>query len=284
MNGRTLNVRPILLRIKSDVFLRLLGCILHIGWLDVVLYNSFALSTLLHFKLRDIEPVHVVHMGVKPPCQLYARVEGLSAVFGKTFPAKVEASVHQFHVRALSQCIINNGLIFVNGDGTRRINQISSRFRVRGDTVNGAEDKLLLEVRKEVEIAFRLYKCISTSKKAPPNGGNITLLTFTLESLLMTPVPLHGASRRTLSNPPITLGNSRPSYEQTTTFLHPRRCTFAVRLFVRALFVSLAKIMPVFRSNAAICVVLPPGADAMSSTRSLGWGDSAMTGRNDDAA
>lgn len=116
------------------------------------------------------------------------------------------------------------------------------------------------------------------------NGCGRTLLTFTLGSLLMTPVPLHGASKSTLSNPPKTLGNSRPSYEHTTTFLHPSRCTFAVKLLVRALFASLAKMTPVFCMSAAICVVFPPGAEAMSKTRSLGCGESAMTGKNDEAA
>ena len=110
------------------------------------------------------------------------------------------------------------------------------------------------------------------------------MFVLTLASLLMTPVPLHGASSSTRSKPPMTLGNSRPSYEHTTTFLQPKRCTFAVRLFVRALFASLANTTPVFCMRAAICVVLPPGAEAMSSTRSPGWGDRAITGRNEEAA
>lgn len=100
----------------------------------------------------------------------------------------------------------------------------------------------------------------------------------------MTPVPLQGASNSTLSNPPMTFGNSLPSYEQTTTFLHPRRCTFAVKLFVLALFESLAKITPEFCIKAAMCVVFPPGADAISKTRSFGLGESAITGRKEDAA
>lgn len=50
------------------------------------------------------------------------------------------------------------------------------------------------------------------------------LLVFTEASLLITPVPEQGASRRTLSNPPITFGKSRPSWLQTMTllFLHGR--------------------------------------------------------------
>jgi hypothetical protein len=42
-------------------------------------------------------------------------------------------------------------------------------------------------------------------------GEDRTLLTLTVASLLMTPVPEHGASSKTRSKPPMTLGNSRPS-------------------------------------------------------------------------
>jgi hypothetical protein len=73
-------------------------------------------------------------------------VEGLSAVLRETFPAKAEISVDKFHVRALPQGIIDDSFIFINGDGTRGIDQITPRFGVRRDAVNGAEDKLLLEV------------------------------------------------------------------------------------------------------------------------------------------
>lgn len=38
-----------------------------------------------------------------------------------------------------------------------------------------------------------------------------TLLTLTVASFEMTPVPLHGASSKTRSNPPMTFGNSLPS-------------------------------------------------------------------------
>ena len=61
-----------------------------------------------------------------------------------------------------------------------------------------------------------------------------------LGSLLMTPVPLQGTSNSTLSNSPITFGNSLPSYEQTTTFT-PQTVHIAIKLFVLALFESLAK-------------------------------------------
>jgi hypothetical protein len=88
-------------------------------------------------------------------------VEGLSAILCKSIPPKAETSVNQFHVRALSQRIVDDSLVLIDSDGTCGINQKSSRFGVRRDTVDGAEDKLLLEVREEVEITFRLYKYVS---------------------------------------------------------------------------------------------------------------------------
>jgi hypothetical protein len=48
-------------------------------------------------------------------------VEGFSAIFRKTLLTKAEASVHKFHVRALPQRIIDNSLVFINGNGARGI-------------------------------------------------------------------------------------------------------------------------------------------------------------------
>ena len=52
----------------------------------------------------------------------------------------------------------------------------------------------------------------------------------------------------------------------------------------RALLGSLANTLPVFFIRAEMYVVLPPGAEAMSSTRSCSWGANAITGMNDEAA
>ena len=64
----------------------------------------------------------------------------------------------------------------------------------------------------------------------------------------------------------------------------PMRWTLAVRLLMRALLLSFAKMQPVFCMRAERYVTLPPGALAMSRMRSWGCGASAMHGRKDETA
>ena len=66
----------------------------------------------------------------------------------------------------------------------------------------------------------------------------------------MTPVPEHGASSKTRSKPPMTLGKARPSWLQMTTLRQPMRDTLADSALMRCLFESLAKTVPVFCSSA----------------------------------
>ena len=61
----------------------------------------------------------------------------------------------------------------------------------------------------------------------------------------------------------------------------PMRCRLPTRLGRRFSLISLAKRVPVFFMSAARYVVLPPGAAAMSHTRSPSCGASAMHGRNE---
>ena len=63
----------------------------------------------------------------------------------------------------------------------------------------------------------------------------------------------------------------------------PRRARLPRSALIRALFESLATIVPVLFISAARCDVLPPGAAAMSNTRMSLPGARARTGRNDEA-
>ena len=110
------------------------------------------------------------------------------------------------------------------------------------------------------------------------------LFVLTLGSLAMTPVPEQGASRSTRSNPPMSLGKLRASSEQMIVFLTPMRWIFPIRALLRDLLLSFAKMVPVLRIRAAMWVVFPPGAAAMSRMRSFSWGARAMTGRSEEAA
>lgn len=66
--------------------------------------------------------------------------------------------------------------------------------------------------------------------------------------------------------------------------LQPMRATLPLSALDRSLLASFANTTPEFCSCAAMCVVLPPGAEDISSTRSPGWGSRAMTGRKEEAA
>mmetsp|Transcript_37080 Transcript_37080/g.95760 ORF Transcript_37080/g.95760 Transcript_37080/m.95760 type:complete len:215 (+) Transcript_37080:683-1327(+) len=108
-------------------------------------------------------------------------------------------------------------------------------------------------------------------------------LILTEGSRATMPEPVQGASRSTRSsfgNIPISF---LPSRLVTTTLVRPMRCTLATSALHRSLLRSLAKSVPVLCISWPMCVVLPPGAAAMSRMTSFCCGASAMTGTKDDA-
>lgn len=104
---------------------------------------------------------------------------------------------------------------------------------------------------------------------------------FICGSREITPRPVQGASRRHLSNLRYIFGNFLPSWHDTTQLNTPNLCMFAFRDFKRSFFTSFATKTPVFFINWAMYDVLPPGAAAMSRTRSFGYGASVITGRKE---
>jgi hypothetical protein len=133
-------------------------------------------------------------------------VECLALETLESLYTELETCRHKFTVWSFLQGVVDNCLVLVDCDGTCGVYNVSSgsaRWRAR---VERTENELFLQVRKQLEVTFSLPSALRllSMKK-------LTLLTFTLASFEMTPVPLHGASSSTLSNPPITLGNSRAS-------------------------------------------------------------------------
>ena len=58
-----------------------------------------------------------------------------------------KVSIHQMNVGSLSECVVDNRLVLVDGNRTSRIDQISARFRGWIDAVNGTQNELLLQMR-----------------------------------------------------------------------------------------------------------------------------------------
>ena len=100
-------------------------------------------------------------------------------------------------------------------------------------------------------------------------------------SRAITPRPVHGASRRTLSNLVNIFGSFLPSWFETTTLFIPSLWQFALRLFRRSFLTSFATRIPVFFINYAMYEVLPPGAAAMSKILSFAWGARVITGKKE---
>jgi hypothetical protein len=186
------------------------------------LTSNIRLGRFSNFELGHKEAVHVVHVGIKPPRELEGISKRLVAIRGKAFLAEFKTRVDELDVRSLAQSIGHDGLVLFDSDRTCRVHNEPTRGRVGRHRIDRRKDELFLQMRKQGKVSRRLWgqehilrlEIIPPSPKGP-NGALDhvirTLLTLTLASLLMTPVPLHGASSRTRSNPPITLGNSRPS-------------------------------------------------------------------------
>ena len=83
-------------------------------------------------------------------------MERLPAVLGVAFSPELETRFDQLGVRSLSQRIVYHRFVLVYGDGTGRIHDVPARFRIGADAVDRAENELLLQMRQQSKIAFRL--------------------------------------------------------------------------------------------------------------------------------
>jgi hypothetical protein len=191
-------------------------------------------------------------MRVEPPRQLNPLRELLPPERLEALLSERQPSVDKLDVRALAEGVGDDSFVLFGRDGAGRVDDVTALFGGVGDGVDGAEEELLLEVAEEHEVTLGLWKetKISAKKSEEAERRERTLLTLTDGSFEMTPVPEQGASRRTRSNPPMILGNSRPSTLVITTFLHPRRATFPPRPLIRPRDESFAQTSPVLPMRA----------------------------------
>jgi len=91
-----------------------------------------------------------------PPRQLHLVSKVLSSERSETLPSELESSLDELDVGSLPESIIDDGLVLVDGDGTCRVDDVSTGCGVGVDGVDGAEEELLLEVGEEVEVSFGL--------------------------------------------------------------------------------------------------------------------------------
>lgn len=159
----------------------------------------------------------IVDVREVPPRQLHLGPKVLSPEARESLPSKLQPGLDKLDVGALAESVVDDSLVLVDGDGASGVDDVAARRGVGVDRVNGAEEKLLLEVGEKMEITLGLrgreggaWRSAGVLRRKKKNR-ELTLLTLTVASLEMTPVPEHGASSKTRSNPPITLGNSLPS-------------------------------------------------------------------------
>lgn len=85
-------------------------------------------------------------MGVEPPCHGDARVEVLAAVTLEAGHTELEAGLDELDVRSLAQRVVDDGLVFVDGNRACRVDEVTTGLAVGLYAVNSAENELLLQV------------------------------------------------------------------------------------------------------------------------------------------
>jgi hypothetical protein len=83
-------------------------------------------------------------------------MELLSTERLESLDTKLQTSLDQFDVGPLSQCVIHDALVLIHCDGTCRVDNVSTGLGGRVTRVEGAEEKLFLQVSQELEVTFGL--------------------------------------------------------------------------------------------------------------------------------
>jgi len=88
-------------------------------------------------------------------------VELLSAERLESFYTELQTGLDQLDIRPLPQRVVDNALVLIDSDGTRRVDDVSTGFGSRVAGVEGAQKKLLLQVSEELEVTLglRFGKC-----------------------------------------------------------------------------------------------------------------------------
>lgn len=98
-----------------------------------------------------------MNVRVEPPGQFDTFTELFASESLESFLSEWESSIDELDVWSLAKCVADDGFVLFGSDGTGRVDDESSLFRVGGNGIDGAKDKLLLEVREEDEISIGLW-------------------------------------------------------------------------------------------------------------------------------
>lgn len=99
---------------------------------------------------------------------MQARVECLSTVLREALTAKRQAGVDKLDVGALLERVVDDALVFLDCNGTCRVDEVPAGFRVGVNAVDSAKDELFLEVGEESEVTVRLRKGCQYALEAEP--------------------------------------------------------------------------------------------------------------------
>lgn len=93
-----------------------------------------------------------------PPRQLHLGPEVLAPERPKALPSELESGLDELNVGSLPEGVVDDGLVLIDSNGARRVDDVASGGRVGVDRVDGAEEELLLKVGEEVEVSLGLQR------------------------------------------------------------------------------------------------------------------------------
>lgn len=99
-----------------------------------------------------------MYVGVEPSGEFDTFTELLASESLESFFSKRKSSIDEFDVRSLAKSVGDDGFVLFRSDGTSRVDDVTSLFRVGRDGIDSAENELLLKVREEDEIAIGLKR------------------------------------------------------------------------------------------------------------------------------
>jgi len=118
-------------------------------------------------------------------------------------------SLWDIYVSDVLNTKLDGCLLLLDSNATRRVDKITTRFTGMVDRVNSSKEQLLLKVR-ELDKILLISVCLD--RRVLGDDTSTCLLSVRVRQRdNMWVLPEQGASSNTLSNPPITLGNSRAS-------------------------------------------------------------------------
>ena len=94
-------------------------------------------------------------MGIEPPGLLQGGMEPELPIFGEARSAKVQTAWHDLNV-SFPQRIVDDVLVLVDHDGTRRVHNIATSFALCVDQINSCQQQLFLQEGALVDFLLAL--------------------------------------------------------------------------------------------------------------------------------